>query len=51
MLLDDVGICDFSLDAFIISNITNTDCIPLKIEGKGIRRITIIFHSIQGKTK
>lgn len=31
MFLDNVGICNLNLDAFIVSNITNADCIPLKV--------------------
>lgn len=31
MFLDNVGICNLDLDAFIVSNITNADRIPLKV--------------------
>lgn len=31
MFLDNVGICNLSLDAFIVSNITDADGIPLKV--------------------
>lgn len=34
MLLDNVGVGDFSLDAFVISDITNADGTPLKIENR-----------------
>lgn len=34
MLLDDVGVCDLSLDAFVIPNVANADGIPLKMKKK-----------------
>lgn len=34
MLLDNVGICDFSLDAFVIADVTNADGTPLKTENR-----------------
>lgn len=34
MLLDNVGVGDFSLDAFVISDVTNADGTPLETENR-----------------
>lgn len=47
MLLDDVGVCDLGLDAFVVADITDADGIPLNTEGDSVRNTVLNSQSTQ----